>query len=186
MPSALMSPWRKGYAAEMLKTYPRAVKSVLFFDEVSALPSNEKEYGETVVRRYESASSTRTVVFGDDSSDIAVRARAAADRVNRIAKVYQVLSPAAGFAALAFFAAVLILSIRGKRADHLPYLLVTAGMGLSVMAMLTGIVYTEITAFPAIRHTYLAGAYPLALACEAVTILYSAENIKPGGRFSGS
>ena len=39
------------------------------------------------------------------------------------------------------------------------------------------LVYTEITAFPAIRHTYLAGVYPLTLAGIVITILYLIDHM---------
>ena len=172
MPSALMSPWRKGYAKEMAVTYLCAVKSVLCFDGAEALPANEREYSDGVVQRYEAVSNTKIVRAGDTSSDAALKGRFAASLVNRIAKVYQIGTPVSGVAALILFSVLLIVSIRRKKTDHLPYLLVTSGMGLSVMVMLTGITYTDITAFPAIRHTYLAGAYPLTLACIVITILY--------------
>ena len=182
MPSALMSPWRKGYAVEMLKTFPYAAKSVLFFDGTEALPANDREIGEKTIRWYQDVSNAEFVPMGDEKSAAAVSAAAAASRVNRIAKVYQTGAPIAGFAALALFFTMLVYCIRKKKAEHLPYFLVIFGMGLSVMVMLTGIVYTDITAFPAIRHTYLAGAYPLALACIVITILYWTERDGARGR----
>lgn len=178
MPSALMSPWRKEYAEEMLKTYPHAVKSVLSFEGTEALPANEREFDHNTIQRYESVSNTKTVPVGDTSSDVSIKGKAAAYRVNRIAKVYQIGTPVAAFVALAFFIAILIFSFLQKKKDHLPFILVTMGMGLSVLVMLTGIVYTEITAFTAIRHPYLAGAYPLMLACIFLTILYGIEQLK--------
>lgn len=149
--------------------------SVLCFDGAEALPVNEREYSEGTVQRYEAVSNTKIVEAGDTSSDTARKGRFAASLVNLIAKVYQIGTPVVGVAALILFSVLLIFSIRRKKTDHLPYLLVTSGMGLSVMVMLIGIVYTDITAFPAIRHTYLAGAYPLNLACIFITILYRVD-----------
>ena len=134
-----------------------------------------------MVNRYEAVSNTKTVRFDDTSSDAARKGKVAAFLVNRIAIVYQFGTPAACFAALIILMSILNFSIRKKKTEHLSYLLVNLGMGLSVMVMLTGIVYTEITAFPAIRHTYLAGAYPLTLACIVSTILYLIDNL-PGGK----
>ena len=54
--------------------------------------------------------------------------------------------------------------------------LVIAGMWLSIVVMLGGVAYTDITAFTAVNYYYMAGAFPLMLAGEWMILLYTAEN----------
>ena len=61
--------------------------------------------------------------------------------------------------------------------EEIPWILVTAGILLSVTVLLGGIAYTDMTAFGAIRYDYISGGYALSLAFEWTVILLSAERL---------
>ena len=175
MPSALMSPWRQGYGKKMAETGVRTLSSLLFFKDAAALKQNDRQLSPDILAEFEEISGERAVIPEDESSGSAKRAAAAADRMNRIGWLYQVLNPLFGILAAVLFPVSLLFSLIRKRGEHLPFFLTVAGMGFSILVMTAGIAYTDISAFPAVRCTYLAGAYPLMVSCIWLTLLYGSH-----------
>ena len=60
--------------------------------------------------------------------------------------------------------------VKERNKQLVPVLLIPLGMFLSMAALSAGTAYTEISAFHAIKCFYLAGAYPLMLAFEVVSL----------------
>ena len=56
--------------------------------------------------------------------------------------------------------------------DYLAPFLIICEMGFSLLIIVGGICYTQVSAFDAIVCHYLSGAYPLMLASEWFAILY--------------
>lgn len=175
MPSALMSPWREGYAGELLASMPRAIAATETFHEAEALALQEDAPGSEVIMRSEDIVIGTAVTAEDAGSAEASSAAASARRANAVIGLYRALNPALAICAAAAFVVLAAISVARRRAEHIPFFLVVFGMALSAIVLFVGISYTEITAFTAIRNAYLAGAYPLALSCTWMTMLYCLE-----------
>ena len=95
-----------------------------------------------------------------------------------IHSVYHVINPVVAGLGVAAYLLVIILSIKNKEKNDIPFILVVLGMGASAVIMVIGACYTHISAFTAITYYYLTGAYPLMLACEWISVLYVLQNIR--------
>ena len=176
MPSALMSPWRTGYlkllpkgmaegwimTAFMQDTQPSAEATVVSDDHADLV---ERLTGGYVVRADDTDSETR------------MKAETACARADRLGNLYLKIMPPVTVLALLLFPVILIIEIIKKKLNR-DYYLIMAGLLLSDAVMLAGIGYTEITAFTALRCTYLAGAYPLTLVCIVLTYFEAFEAMK--------
>lgn len=180
MPSALMSPWREGYAEKMLQTIPKALSDTVKFTTVKAVAAEDREIPEVVLAYSEEIVGGTAIRMDDTSSEAARRAAVSAERANAVIGVYQMLNPVVAIIAFAGFVIFVAICAVRKRSGHIAFILVLLGMALSVMVMLVGISYTHITAFSAIRHDYLCGAYPLVLAIIWLTLLYCMEETLRG------
>ena len=100
----------------------------------------------------------------------------AVKRATFVTRLYQVLNPAVLLFSIILLIRLIYTSIKRKTAEHCQLFLVIAGMWLSIVVMLGGVAYTDITAFTAVNYYYMAGAFPLMLAGEWMILLYTAEN----------
>ena len=169
MPSSLMSPLQAGYPAAALKALLRAVRAVAAYENVGAAAVSGHyagTYGELC------ASLTGEKVLYEENADVSdqAKAEAAVSRVSRLSRLYgAVMSVLLPVSLLAFLLLLVYALVRQRKGDR-PLLWAAAGLLLTSAVDLTGVAYTDISAFRAIRCDYLAGVYPLALAFAAIVL----------------
>lgn len=173
MPSALMSPWRAGY----LKELPAAmIKGWIMTAVMQDTSPSVKAYSISDEHLNLVEQLTGGFVIRETGTDPEIRKKAeeACARADLIGSLYRrILPPVAALSVILF--PLLFIVETGKRKINQNFFLIMAGILLSEAVMLAGVGYTDITAFTAVRGTYLAGAYPLALTCIVLTVFEALE-----------
>ena len=182
MPSALMSPWKKEYAGQLISKMKDGVFYIIRYKDVET--TVEKSTESSAADLFAEVTGNSYLREEDESSKGLASATSAVKRAAVVTRIYQIIDPLIFLAAAAVLIWLIILSIRRRTLQHGRLFLIIAGMWLSIVVMLCGVAYTDITAFPAVTYYYLAGAYPLMLAGECMILFYSAE--KRSELFSGS
>ena len=173
MPSALMSPWRDGYAEKLISAFGEAVVYSTGFKELSAKPRIVDPSVEHMSYLFEGITGNASI--HSEENFVAEYRQVYIDRAQFVIAVYQRLNPIVALVSGILFIAEMVWILCRKDREGIRWLLVTMGIGLSFALLLIGIAYTDMTAFIAIRYTYLSGGYALMLAFEWITILYVAE-----------
>lgn len=174
MPSALMSPWRKGYGAQLARKMKDGVLYIAGSKEIETTVEVIAE-GSTP-DLFEQVTGDRYIREGEAASEQMKAAERAVTRATFVTRLYQVINPLILLLSLALLIRLIYISIKRKTAEHCQLFLVIAGMWLSIIVMLGGVAYTDITAFFAVNYYYMAGAFPLMLAGEWMILLYTAEH----------
>ena len=187
MPSALMSPWQEGYEATLPEYIVRAAEYMVTYAEVSAAPRVVQPNVERISFLFEGITGNASVHSGE--SFVGEYRKIYISRADAVTSVYQAVNPYIAILSLFLFAVQAIAALVRRRKEEIPWLLVEAGTGLSALLLLIGIAYTDMTAFIAIRYTYISGGYALMLAFEWTVLLRFADRIpsilKRGGARSG-
>lgn len=173
MPSALMSPWREGYAEKFIGAFGDAVVYSAGFKELSAKPRIVEPSVERMSYLFEGITGNASI--HSEENMVAEYRQIYIDRAEFAISVYQRLNPIIALLSGVLFIAGAVGVLCRKDREGIRWLLATAGLGLSFVLLLIGITYTDMTAFIAIRYTYLSGGYALMLAFEWMTLLYAAE-----------
>ena len=173
MPSALMSPWQEGYLERLPAYIARAFVYTAGFDEVSATPRIVAPDVEGMSYLFEGITGNASVHSGEPF--VSDYRRIFINRADAVTSVYRSANPLIAAASVILYLLQLIAALIRKKKEEIPWLLITMGIGLSVLVLMIGIAYTEMTAFIAIRYTYISGGYGLMLAFEWITILQAME-----------
>ena len=174
MPSALMSPWREEYAGKILPMMADAFGYLISYTEVSAIPREQKPEEAGMISLFEGI--TGDAAIYSDTHLYSYR-QLYIQRADFIASVYRAVNPIAAIASAVLFLALVVATLVRKTKESAPWILVAAGIVLSIVVLVAGTSYTDMTAFPAIRYDYLAGGYALMLAFEWMVILLFAEKL---------
>ena len=182
MPSALMSPWRKGYGRDLLPAMRSALGYLVSFREAVPSAYVPARGGANTARQFELMTGNLAMYasgfpawFGQEQSR---RLQPVCGVLTRIGNVYRALNKPAAAVSLCLYILLLARSLRAKNRELTSAVLVILGMGLSIAVITAGVCYTEISAFPAVSYHYLAGAYPLMLACEATAVLTFIQSVQ--------
>ena len=194
MPSALAYPWRAEYKKVLPGCFLDSVRYTVSYKEVRVLTEPSGKASQSVSNAFESVTGNRALYQEAWLEHVNRPVRARMEPAERILTwitgLYRTVNPVVfGLAVLLYLrilAGTAVRVLQGKHAgnetestrDNVPFLLITAGMALSAFVILMGVCYTEITAFRALRYDYLAGVYPLMIAGEWLTILYTIQGIK--------
>ena len=187
MPSALMSPWRSSYSSQIIETCLDGLKGLLHYNFAGPSFRLESASSAPLTRRYEFV--TNNVAYYPPTQapyDETVHIRLVAPVfacLERILSLYRSANPILALVSvIAFVVFAAVCAVR-KLAAHVPFLLVILGMALSAFVMFCGVVYTDLTAFPAVcKYFYMNGIYPLMYSCECLTLLYLWERLVTGIR----
>ena len=174
MPSALMSPWREEYAGKILPMTADAFGYMISFEEVSAVPRAQRTEEAKMISLFEGITGDAAIYDGTHLSDyrqLYIR------RADFVASVYRAVNPVAAAVSAVLFVGMAVIALIRRMKEEIPWILVTTGIMLSVTVLLSGIAYTDMTAFGAIRYDYISGGYALSLAFEWTVILLSAERL---------
>ena len=169
MPSALMSPWRAGYAGKLAEYTINAVEYMITYQEVTAEPRVVEPAVERMSYLFEGITGNASV--HSEEGFVKEYRRMYIDRADAITSVYRLINPWIAILSMILYLGQGIWSIIRKKAEEVPWLLVSTGIGLSTLLLLIGLSYTDMTAFIAIRYTYMTGGHALMLAFEWIAIL---------------
>lgn len=174
MPSALMSPWRDAYWGEIFRFAVDAAEYMITYNEVSAVPRTQKPEEARMTSLFEGITGDAAIYDGTHLSDYR---QLFIQRADTVASVYRAVNPAAAILCMALYLGQFAAALIRRAKKEIPWLLTVTGIGLSIVVLLAGIAYTEMTAFIAIRYTYISGGYALMLAFEWIVILRFAETL---------
>ena len=176
MPSALMSPWRTEYAARFPGSMLSALHYLISYRDVAPSIEPSGMAGMYTTRRFEII--TGNLALYSDGLPESLRAYQSESLhttryqvMLRLGDIYRAVNKPLAVFSLCAYALLLILFAKKKSSVLLSGILVILGMGLSLLVVLAGVCYTDLSAFPAIKYYYLIGAYPLMLGSEGVAVL---------------
>jgi hypothetical protein len=166
MPSALMSPWRSEY----LQEYPVAILKTAYYivnyKEVHSNVLMSIDDGQNGIRLFEKITGNVANYPSEEQETIDL---IKASLLNKITLIYKltglILFLAAGIGYLRLSWLLLKKKREEKRFEI--WLLMTA-IALSVLVLILGVAYTDISAYVAISYWYLTGAYPLMIVFEGL------------------
>jgi hypothetical protein len=166
MPSALMSPWRSEY----LQEYPVAILKTAYYivnyKEVHTNVLMSIDDGQNGIRLFEKITGNVANYPSEEQETIDL---IKASLLNKITLIYKltglILFLAAGIGYLRLSWLLLKKKREEKRFEI--WLLMTA-IALSVLVLILGVAYTDISAYVAISYWYLTGAYPLMIVFEGL------------------
>lgn len=172
MPSALMSPWREEYARSILPMITDAFGYLVSYQGVTSVPRVQKTEEAGMISLFEGITGD-TAIYNDTHlysyRQLSIR------RADFITSIYRTLNPVAAIVSVVLLLAQAVAALIRKAKEEIPWILVAAGIILSIAVLSGGTAYTDLTAFGAIRYDYLSGGYALMLAFEWIVILLSAE-----------
>ena len=175
MPSPLISPWQEGYEGKLPAYMVRAAEYMISYKEVSAAPRIVDSSVERMSFLFEGITGNASI--HSEVEVVGQYRQIYIDRADAVASVYRCLNPLAAILSMVLFIVHIVLALIRRDREEIPWLLVAAGTGLSILVLLAGISYTDMTAFDAIRYTYMGGGYSLMLAFEWIIILRSVNRV---------
>lgn len=169
MPSALMSPWRKGYFTKLMETERSFWRQLYGFACMQASVTESIDDGEgglAVVERLIRCDSVNSV-----SDDMKVRRMdRAVKNVNGIWRLYALVNPL-----LFLLSMVLFIFLTGKillkKEKDLTLWVCALSVLLTIFVLSLGISYTHISAYMALLPSYMAGGYPLLMLFEVLMVV---------------
>jgi hypothetical protein len=168
MPSALMSPWRSEY----LQEYPVAILKTAYYivnyKEVHTNVLTSIDDGQNGIRLFEKITGNVANYPSEDQETIDLLKAAL---LNSITSIYTLTGMILFLAAGIAYLRISWLLLRKKRGENRfeIWLLMTA-IALSILVLILGVAYTDISAYVAISYWYLTGAYPLMIVFEGLGI----------------
>ena len=174
MPSALMAPWKSYFLKPYIQSCFRSIQFISTFEDVSAeeiISPNETGY----VATFEELTGNQAIISIDEitQSNISIKT------LNMITSVYRFLGPILGITALAAYLLLLFQWIKDRKNLFLQNLLLClTGLAASLVVLVLGVAYSDVTSFPSINYMYLSGAYPLYLSFITIASSYLFDSIQ--------
>jgi hypothetical protein len=176
MPSALMSPWRDGYWEELPIAFFRTINYVVRFEAIKTSMTDSIDDGKNGILLFEEMTNNSARIKGEPIS-LGVQVRLAL--LNGITGIYQIIGFIAFVAAILAYGLISIFIFIKKLRNKYGLMdcwLVLSALLFSACVLAGGVAYTDISAYVAISYWYLAGAYPLIIAFNAI-VLYKITEI---------
>lgn len=101
-------------------------------------------------------------------------------RLNVIRTLYRIIGPIMFYLGVLAYLILTALFIRGLRRKEFEYVnpwLIVTGLGLSVLVLVFGIAYVDLTQCPAIKTHYLSSGYPLLMGAELISLCKCVEAV---------
>lgn len=178
MPSNLMSPWKSEYLTKLPIEMAKTSWYIANFNEVETV-NRESEPG---ARRYEAFTQNIAIHTTQEAGTpdiVAHYTNRYVRRLNRISKIYQTLGVAITVLSLVAYITITIRLIRTKdRKSVIDVWLLLTGIGCSLIVLIAGVSYNQITACFSRYYMYLSGAYPLLISFWGISICSVAEWLK--------
>lgn len=177
MPSALMSPWRKGYFGRLMDAYGLSYRFVSSFYSCETVVTESVDNGKGGIRLFEDLTNDKAVYPGQ-TPDVDEKIIKKQDFLNNVYGLYSRVNQIVLACSLILFAGFTLALIFRKSFRDANWKLWLSALGalLSAFVLVSGVAYTHISAYPAISASYLAGVYPLMLLFEGM-ILYMLHGV---------
>lgn len=175
MPSALMSPWRGQYAKELPGAFLKTMTYVVTFNAVETTLKDSIDDGKNGIQLFEEITNNPAKYPGEP---IQLRNQIRFAVLNFITGIYQLLGGFIFLMSLVGYAAIslgMIFKKSRQKFDLLDSWLVLSALLFSAAVLAMGVAYTDISAYVAISYWYLAGAYPLLLVFNVLSLYKIAE-----------
>ena len=170
MPSALMSPWRDEYWQTLPAAFIDTVEYVVSFQAIKTSMTDSIDDGKNGIQLFEAITNSPARYAGER---IPLRDQVRIAFLNGITGVYQLIGGLMfGLAVLSYsiLSVLTLLKTWRKKYNLLDYWLVLSALLFSACVLAIGVAYTDISAYVAISYWYLAGAYPLIIAFNALAV----------------
>ena len=164
MPSNLMSPWKSEYFIKLPVEMAKTSWYIANFNEVETV----NRISEDNSRLYEALTNDNAIYSADVNQNPDVMPKYTqkyVDRLNNIGKIYKMCGVIFTVISLIIYIVFTVNVIRKKyRKELINMWLLLTGIGCSLLVLIAGVSYNQITACFSRYYMYLSGAYPLLIA----------------------
>ncbi|WP_303871824.1 hypothetical protein [Acetobacterium wieringae] len=170
MPSALMSPWRDEYGEKLASAFLKTARYVTGFEAVKTSMVDSIDDGQNGILLFEDITNNSARIKGEP---IPLNVKVRLVLINCITAIYQSLGVMVFMVALVVYGLLTILLLIKKMHNQYELMdcwLVLSALLFSAVVLAGGVAYTDISAYVAISYWYLAGAYPLIIAFNVITL----------------
>lgn len=170
MPSALMSPWRDAYWQALPVAFMDTVGYVVSFEAIETSMTDSIDDGKNGIQLFEDITNSPARYQGER---IPLRDQIRIAFLNGITGVYQLIGELVFTLSILSYVIISILTLLKswrKKYNLLDYWLILSALLFSAVVLALGLAYTDISAYVAISYWYLAGAYPLVIAFNVLSI----------------
>ena len=178
MPSNLMSPWKSEYFTKLPVEMARTSWYIANFNEVETVNRASENDG----RLYEALTNDNAIYTTDlnGNPDIMTKyTQKYVDRVNSIGNIYKKIGVIFTLFSLVIYVIFTINVIRKKyRKELINTWLLLTGIGCSLIVLIAGVSYNQITSCFSRYYMYLSGAYPLLIGFWGISICKIVEFVK--------
>lgn len=177
MPSSLMPPWHSAYSREVPADVKRLGTFVMSFEGVE--PAAEGWNKNEIENQYFAGiTGDRSIDLASDSASVEIQyLRPVINHLNSITKMYSAVSGPLAVLSIVLWLVMLALFFRRdlRQSYHGEYLLISAGIAGSILALVVGVSYNDVASVKSSYYMYLSGAYPLYILFVVGTICVASE-----------
>lgn len=177
MPSPMMSPYRKEYALDLLKTVGKCIKFVATFETLSISNTDISTDDESLfdyVKSFENISGERSL-YPEDSKyaeklgqeEYIKSLNIRTNLLNRLVKVYCIFGIISGIVGIIYYVVLTITIIKeiyNKKYDNIQKWIIISALLGALFTLIVGVSYNHVATCYSIMYLYLCGAYPLYIA----------------------
>ena len=178
MPSNLMSPWKSEYFIKLPVEMAKTSWYIANFNEVETV----NRISEDNSRLYEALTNDNAIYSADVNQNPDVMPKYTqkyVDRLNNIGKIYKMCGVIFTVISLIIYIVFTVNVIRKKyRKELINMWLLLTGIGCSLLVLIAGVSYNQITACFSRYYMYLSGAYPLLIAFWGIAVCGIIEFLK--------
>lgn len=178
MPSNLMSPWKSEYFIKLPVEMAKTSWYIANFNEVETV----NRISEDNSRLYEALTNDNAIYSTDvnENPDVMPKyTQKYVDRLNNIGKIYKMCGVIFTVISLIIYVVFTVNVIRKKyRKELINMWLLLTGIGCSLLVLIAGVSYNQITACFSRYYMYLSGAYPLLIAFWGIAVCGIIEFLK--------
>lgn len=176
MPSALMAPWRDGYAGKLLKSMGNCLRYVTSFDEVDAVMPENYQESPLAVRMFEVCTNNLALNSGLGDNYTGAFSNRCVGLCNALGKLYKLISPVLAIISCLAYIVLTYLIFKNKSYWIDKWLVVTSII-LTAIVLIAGVSYNDVASSDSVNYMYLSAAYPLYLAFCALGCGFVAEAV---------
>jgi len=183
MPSPMMSPYRKEYTLDLLKTIGECIKFVATFDTLSISNTDISTDNESLfdyVKSFENISRERSLYPEDseyakelEQEEYIKSLNFKTNILNGLVKVYSVLGVISGIVGIIYYIFLTITMIKEiyhKKYDNIQKWIILSALLGALFTLIVGVAYNHVATCYSIMYLYLCGAYPLYIAFSSFCV----------------
>lgn len=183
MPSAMMSPYRKEYTLDLLKTLGKCIKFVATFDTLSISNTDVSTDNEALfdyVKSFENISRERSL-YPEDSeyakeTEQAIYIESLNIRtsiLNGLVRVYCILGIISGIVGIIYYIVLTVTTIKEiyhKKYNNIEKWIIISALLGALFTLIVGVSYNHVATCYSIMYLYLCGAYPIYIAFSSFCV----------------